>query len=96
MQKSITRVVVVVAAAAALGSLGVSEAGTSGAATRVSQPAGYDTTIGALLWAQRYKASSPGAGQSAVVSPTGNTVFVTGYSTGATSGNDYATIAYSG
>jgi WD40 repeat protein len=56
--------------------------------------AGYDTTIGALLFARRYKASSTGAGQSVAVRPTGNTVFVTGYSTGAASGTDYATLAY--
>ena len=56
--------------------------------------AGYDTTIGALRWAQRYHASSPG--QSVAVRPTGNAVFVTGSSTGATSGYDYATVACSG
>lgn len=36
----------------------------------------------------------PTAGQSVTFRPTGNTVFVTGYSSGATSGTDYSTIAY--
>jgi WD40 repeat protein len=56
--------------------------------------AGYDTTIGALRWANRHDASSPGAGQSVAVSPTGSAVFVTGATTAATTGADYATIAY--
>ncbi len=57
---------------------------------------GYDTATGAQLWASRY--SGPGNGESkarqVTVSPDGATVFVTGGSTGATSGEDYATVAY--
>jgi WD40 repeat protein len=51
---------------------------------------------GAQVWAKRY--FSPGTGEdkanSVAVSPDGNTVFVTGESTGTTSGYDYATVAY--
>jgi WD40 repeat protein len=53
----------------------------------------YDAATGAQLWASRY--TGPGNGtdeaHSVAVSPSGRTVFVTG----TTSGNDYATVAYS-
>jgi PQQ-like domain len=60
----------------------------------------YDTATGARLWARRY--NSPGNGgdaaRSVAVSPTRDTVFVTGFSDG-TNGNpgpDFATFAYRG
>jgi DNA-binding beta-propeller fold protein YncE len=51
-------------------------------------------TSGAQLWARRYNGPGNGEATSVAVSPGGTTVYVTGYSAGATSGNDYATIAY--
>ncbi len=56
----------------------------------------YDAATGKQLWASRY--DGPGKGNdeasSVAVSPNGQTVFVTGGSLGATSNNDYATVAY--
>jgi outer membrane protein assembly factor BamB len=56
----------------------------------------YNATTGAQLWAKNY--ISPGIGSdqanAVAVSPDGKTVFVTGESTGTTSGYDYATVAY--
>jgi hypothetical protein len=57
----------------------------------------YDASTGARLWLRRY--NGPGNGgdgaQALGVSPDGSSVFVTGASTGSTSGADYATVAYS-
>jgi hypothetical protein len=62
-----------------------------GEASRAAAP-------GAQLWVKRY--NGPGNGRdsavSTVVSPDGRTMFVTGESTGAAPGEDYATIASSG
>jgi hypothetical protein len=56
----------------------------------------YDAVTGARLWIARY--NGPGnredTAASLAVSPSGRTVFVTGTSTGFSSGGDYATVAY--
>jgi hypothetical protein len=56
----------------------------------------YDTTTGAELWATRY--NGPGDGndlaRAGASSPDGSMVFVTGYSRGAPTSPDYATVAY--
>jgi len=56
----------------------------------------YDTSSGAKLWGKRY--NGPGNGFDSAnaldVSPDGSTVFVTGDSSGSSSGFDYATMAY--
>ena len=56
----------------------------------------YDAVNGTELWVQRYNGPGNAADfpQALVVSPDGGGVFVTGYSYGATSFSDYATIAY--
>ncbi len=101
MRRNITRVFAVVAAGAALGATGAS---APGAASRAPETARLAANLaarpaagpGAQLWASRY--TSPGRGfdvaRSVAVSPSGTTVFVTGHSAGATSGQDYATVAY--
>ena len=57
----------------------------------------YDAVTGARLWTARY--DGPGnrldSAASVAVSPGGGRVFVTGRSSGTTSGADYATVAYS-
>lgn len=58
----------------------------------------YDSTTGARLWVTRYNgpANSTDRANSVAVSPTGEQVFVTGYSASVILGYDYATVAYSG
>ncbi len=73
----------------------------TGASARPLRPAwatiAYSAATGEQLWVKRYQ--SPGSAGfdfafSVAVSPSGRTVFVTGSSTGKTSHEDYATIAY--
>ena len=56
----------------------------------------YNTASGAQVWVRRYSgpAKRSDAGSDLTVSPRGSRVFVTGTSTGTTSGQDFATIAY--
>ena len=56
----------------------------------------YDAATGDELWAKRYDGTGHGEdhGQAIVTSPDGSAVYVTGHSTGATSGQDYVTLAY--
>lgn len=57
----------------------------------------YSTAVGAQLWVSRYNGpNGSDVAHSVAVSPGGGTVFVTGDSFGATSGWDYATVAYRG
>lgn len=56
---------------------------------------GYNAATGAQLWVKRYSGPGNSAPSSMAVSPTGKTVFVTGYSAGTTTRDDYATVAYS-
>jgi hypothetical protein len=57
----------------------------------------YDAATGARLWTRRYvgvASTSTDEARDVGVSPDGSTVIVTGYSYGATTSNDYATVAY--
>ena len=55
----------------------------------------YDTATGAQRWTARYSGPVGDSIPSAMTfSPSGKTAFVTGDSRGATSGHDYATVAY--
>jgi hypothetical protein len=54
----------------------------------------YDTSTGAQLWVQRYSRPGTDFANALGVSLDGSAVFVTGYSEGSTSGDDYATVAY--
>jgi outer membrane protein assembly factor BamB len=71
--------------------------GESGSDTTYATVA-YSAGAGAQQWAKRYTGNGPdgGAAQAVAVSPSTGTVFVTGYSSGSGSGNDYATVAYQG
>ena len=57
----------------------------------------YSAATGGQLWVRRYHGPASGfdGADSVAVSPGGATVFVTGYSGRRTTGNDYATVAYS-
>ena len=58
----------------------------------------YSTATGAQQWIKRYTGNGPSgsAAQALAVSPATGTVYVTGYSSGSGTGNDYATVAYQG
>ena len=104
MHKRMTRVLAAVAAGAAFGTPGVTGASASGAASQVPQAVrglSWGTSQaaaipGTQLWVKRY--NGPGNGDdgaaSVAVGSGGGKVYVTGYSRGATSGDDYATVAY--
>jgi len=57
----------------------------------------YNAGTGAVIWTKRYSGSgdSDDEALAVAVSPDGAKVFVTGFSHRSTSGEDYATIAYS-
>ncbi len=57
---------------------------------------GYNTRTGARLWVQRYNGPGNRDDEGRSVAVRGGRVFVTGFSTGTTTGLDYATIAYQG
>src|SRR6185437_11607868 len=92
------------AAAVTLGALGVTSVSASAAATGAPRAAAAPLagashapgTPGTQVWVERYSGSAhKGASATSVAaSPSGSTVFVTGYSRGATSQLDYATVAY--
>jgi hypothetical protein len=71
-------------------------AGVTGGATRADYfTVAYKAATGTPRWTRRYAGPAGGAAATAVAAgPGGRTVYVTGISTGVTSGRDYATIAY--
>jgi hypothetical protein len=60
------------------------------------QTVAYDVATGAFAWAMNFDGPADGDdyGSEVIVIPGGSTVFVTGRSAGATSGEDYATVFY--
>jgi sugar lactone lactonase YvrE len=59
----------------------------------------YDASTGTKLWSERYSGSGRNSDDHVValdVSPDGSAVLVTGLSVGASTGNDYAIVAYDG
>jgi DNA-binding beta-propeller fold protein YncE len=82
----------------AAGATGASAAGTATQAQRPGRPAATAHPLsvsGARLWVARYDGGSgDDAAAQVAASPDGAAVYVTGYSLGITSGDDYATVAY--
>src|SRR5262245_44565646 len=103
MTMFIARRYLAVVASAALGALASTGLSAAGAATQAPQPTRSTATAhllpvsGARLWVKRYNGPANGddAAAKVAVSPDRATVYVTGYSRGITSGDDYATAAYS-
>ncbi len=56
----------------------------------------YNAVTGTQLWVRRYNFPDHGDSHASAVTVSSSGVFVTGYSQGATTGPDYATIAYQG
>jgi hypothetical protein len=56
----------------------------------------YNATTGTQVWGKHYTGSEGGGATWAAVSPTTGTVYVTGFTSGSGTGNDYATVAYQG
>jgi len=57
----------------------------------------YSAATGAQQWVKKYTGNGPsGSAAQAVAVSSAGTVFVTGYSSGSGTGNDYATVAYQG
>ena len=56
----------------------------------------YGASTGARLWVARYNGPGRGGNSANAITVSGGRVFVTGSSDGKTTGNDYATVAYSG
>ena len=98
----LTRACAAAAAGIALAAVGVTAASASGAAPRALQAVrvtGAGTSVaatspGAQLWAARYDNPGNGGATSVVVSPSGKTAFVTGYTTTASGTEDYTTVGY--
>jgi hypothetical protein len=70
---------------------------TAASAQAAGAAVGKIVPRGIRLWVGLYGGTGlddNAAASSVVVSPSGDTVFVTGFSVGATSGRDYATVAY--
>jgi WD40 repeat protein len=76
----------------------VTGAAETGTARTDYATAAYDTATGNKLWTASYNGPANGddGANSIAVSPTGNTVFVTGTSEGAGTGADLATVVYRG
>ncbi len=71
---------------------GISDASTS---SENFATVAYSAATGTKVWAKQYTGTGGINGATSVaVSPDGSTIFVTGSSAGATSGDDFATVAY--
>src|SRR5262245_59528776 len=98
MRRFIMRACVTVAAGAVLGTGGVAGASASAAAPQALQAVRVSSagtayaavSPGTQLWAKLYNGNTLGHAESVAVSPSGNTVFVTGTK----AEDDYVTIAY--
>jgi len=100
MQRYVMRVFAAAAAIVVLASQGITGVSASASAHRAEASATVTPRVaaspGAQLWVKLYNGpgNSHDQANSVAVSPSGKTVFVTGYSGGVATGNDYATVAY--